>query len=203
MVAHTTMMAGAVPCLCVRGARGLVGWGWCFFVDSRAVPLLAIQMSRGWRGALFCPGVCLCMLVRHSKRSERSTAADQWPFRFTLCVVVRSRPRIVVQCFRFFCCFWLFGFLVCTARGPHSGAGRAVPYDPCPSMFPVQVPVLPILQRPGGGGRPGLCLPSLAMSSSLAAVSPPVLFNAHLYVLLLSAGCVMYRHLYLGSCLIP
>ena len=95
----TTALAGAMPCLCVRIARGWSGVG---LVPSCALrSMLCSCVLRGFRGG--CGGLswpdflCAPFLVRHSMLSARSAVRVRSPFHFApppLCVLVHTHSRV-------------------------------------------------------------------------------------------------------------
>ena len=143
----TTALAGAVPRLCVRGARGQFGGvragTWC------CVSLVSPSPTRVFRAA--CggpsrPGVPYPRsLVRHSTRSVRSARSVQLP---------SGSPRVSLSCV---CARALaasapppLGGVACAPRVvPALGAGGAAPRGPCPSACPAPVPCS--VQRAWGG----------------------------------------------------
>ena len=158
----TIAFAGAVPWLCVCGARGRFGGvgagaGCCVFPVSPCPPRVSCAMCGG-PSRLGVPYPR--SLVRHSMRSVRSAGSVWLPFWSSprvLCVCVRScsrgvrahpTPRVDV------------------ARAPRAvlvlGAGRALPLGPCPSACPASVPCFVWLAW-GGAARSPLPLPRLGL----------------------------------------
>ena len=95
----TTALAGAVPCLCVRGVRGWSGAGPVPRCVSPPLPsLFVLRGSRGVCGGLSRPGFpCPCLLIRHSMWFACSAVSVRWPFRFApraLCVAVHAHSRV-------------------------------------------------------------------------------------------------------------
>ena len=93
----TTALAGAVPRLCVRGARGWFGGSGRYLVLCLSrFPLPAPRVPRCvWRAV---PSGCPypCSQVRHFTRSVRSASSVRLPFWYSpraLCVCVRLRSR--------------------------------------------------------------------------------------------------------------
>ena len=159
----TTALAGAVPGLCVRGARGRF-WGaragtWCCVSPLSPFPP---RVSRAVFGGPSCPGVPYPrLLVRHSTRSVRSASSVRLPLWYSpraLCVFVRSRSRGV----RFPPAPPLGGVAQAPRAIPALGAGRAVPRGPCPSACPAPVPCS-VWRSTGGAARSCSPLPGLGL----------------------------------------
>ena len=139
----TTALAGAVPCLCARGARGR-GWGRCRLVVFP--PSLSSCVPRGFRcgcGGLFPPGFpCPRSMVHHSMWSVRSAVVVRWPFRFVPFVCWGALSRCPRSCCPAPACPPPL-FPMRALRGvPSQGDGRAVPCGSCPSVFPARVRAL-------------------------------------------------------------
>ena len=155
----TTALAGAVPRLCVRGARG-------WFGGFGPVP--------GGVTLSFPPPRPACSALRVAGRPVRVslTLARWYAIPRGLCVP-RARsgcpsgsPRVSLSCV---CARALavsapppLGGVACASRVvPALGAGRAVPRGPCPSACPAPVPCS--VWRAWGGGRSGPGSPLLGL----------------------------------------
>ena len=157
----TTALAGAVPRLCVRGARGR-------FRGFGPVPGV-VSLS-------FPPSRPACSALRVAGRPVRVslTLARWYAVPRGLCVprapssCPSGSPRVPLSCVC--ACAPVasppppLGGVACAPRVvPALGAGRAVPRGPCPSACPALVPCSVWLAL--GGGGPVLVPPSLAWGS--------------------------------------
>ena len=145
----TTALAGAVPCPCVRGARGRFG-------GLRPVPGVVSLLFPPSRPA--CPALRVAGCpVWVSLGLSRSYAIPRGP------CVLRARsgcpsgsPRVPFVCVCALALPWCplrppLGGVVCAPRAvPALGADRAVPRGPCPSACPAPVPCS--VWRARGGG---------------------------------------------------
>ena len=154
----TTALAGAVPRLCVRGARGRFGG----FGPVPGVVSLSFPPSRP---------ACSALRVASPPVRVSLTLARWYAIPRGLCVP-RARsgcpsgsPRVSLSCV----CARApkasapppLGGVACAPRvAPALGAGRAVPRGPCPSACPAPVPCS--VWRALGGGGPVPVPPYLA-----------------------------------------
>ena len=134
----TTALAGAVPRLCVRGARGRFGGSGRYLVLCLSpFPLPAPRVPRCvWRAVLSgCPLPSLAGTPFHAVCAFRALGpvallvVPACPFR--VCALALSRCPLPPP----------LGGVACAPRVvPALGAGRAVPRGPCPSACPAPVP---------------------------------------------------------------
>ena len=134
----TTAFAGAVPRLCVRGARGrLGGFGPVPGIVSLSFPLPAPRVPRCvWRAVPSgCPLPSLTGTPFHVVCSFRALGPVALPVvpacPFRVCALALSRCPLPPP---------LGGVARASRVVPALGAGRAVPRGPCPSACPAPVP---------------------------------------------------------------
>ena len=181
----TTALAGAVPRLCVRGARSRFGGvrASCLFL----FPLPAPRVPRCvWRAVPSgCPLPSLAGTPFHAVCVFRALGPVALPVvpacPFRVCALALSRCPLPPP---------LGGVARASRVVPALGAGRAVPRGPCPSACPAPVPCSvwrawggggPVPVPPylawgcGGGGRasPGGCLRPLRGASGVLRSSSP------------------------------